>query len=82
MLQIRAIGLALLVVPGVLAAQTFRVEKYTIGGEGGTLLHRAATDPKIKDKIGYLYMAALGRPPTPAEKKVAEVAWQNHRGDV
>ena len=36
MLQIRAIGLALLVVPGVLAAQTFRVEKYTIGGEGGT----------------------------------------------
>ena len=36
MLQIRAIGLALLVVPGVLAAQTFKVEKYTIGGEGGT----------------------------------------------
>jgi len=36
MLQIRLIGLALLVVPGVLAAQTFKVEKYTIGGEGGT----------------------------------------------
>ena len=27
------------------------------------------------------YMAALSRPPTAAEKKVAEVAWQNHRGD-
>ena len=36
MLQIRLIGLALLVVPGVLAAQTFKVEKFTIGGEGGT----------------------------------------------
>jgi len=36
MLQSRQIGLALLVVPGVLAAQTFKVEKYTIGGAGGT----------------------------------------------
>jgi len=34
--QIRALVLALLAVPGVLAAQTFKVEKYTIGGEGGT----------------------------------------------
>jgi len=34
--QIRSITLALLAIPGVLAAQTFKVEKYTIGGEGGT----------------------------------------------
>ncbi len=53
-----------------------------ISGEGGTMLHRVATDPKVKDKIGYLYMAALGRGPTKAEKDVAEVAWKNHRGDA
>ena len=34
--QIRSIVLALLAMPGVLAAQTFKVEKYTIGGDGGT----------------------------------------------
>ncbi|HEY2378716.1 MAG TPA: hypothetical protein VGH98_22230 [Gemmatimonadaceae bacterium] len=34
--QIRALALALLALPGVLAAQTFKVEKYTTGGEGGT----------------------------------------------
>ena len=34
--QIRSIVLALLAIPGVLAAQTFKVEKYTIGGDGGT----------------------------------------------
>ena len=28
--------LTLLAAPGVLAAQTFKVEKFTIGGEGGT----------------------------------------------
>src|SRR5262249_43222608 len=35
-----------------------------VSGEGGTLLHRVATDGKIKDKIGYLYLAALGRSPS------------------
>lgn len=34
--QIRALMLALLAVPGVLAAQTFKVEKFSTGGEGGT----------------------------------------------
>jgi DNA-binding beta-propeller fold protein YncE len=34
--QMRAIALALLTVPGVLAAQTFKVEKFSTGGEGGT----------------------------------------------
>ena len=34
--QIRALAVVLLAVPGVLAAQTFRVEKFTTGGEGGT----------------------------------------------
>ncbi len=52
-----------------------------ISGEAGTMLHRAATDPKIKDKVGYLYMAALGRPPTKQEKDIAGLAWKNHRGD-
>jgi hypothetical protein len=53
-----------------------------ISGESGTMLHRVATDPKIKDKIGYLYMAALGRPASAAETKVAKVAWANHKGDA
>jgi hypothetical protein len=52
-----------------------------ISGEAGTMLHRVATDAKIKDKVGYLYMAALGRPPTSVEKKIAQAAWTNHRGD-
>ncbi len=52
-----------------------------ISGEAGTMLHRVATDPKIKDKVGYLYMAALGRPPTKQEKDIATLAWKNHRGD-
>lgn len=34
--QIRVLALALLALPGVLAAQTFKVEKFTTGGEGGT----------------------------------------------
>jgi DNA-binding beta-propeller fold protein YncE len=34
--QIRALALALLALPSLLAAQTFKVEKFTTGGEGGT----------------------------------------------
>ena len=34
--RIRVIMLALVALPSALAAQTFKVEKFTIGGEGGT----------------------------------------------
>ena len=34
--QIRPLALALLALPSLLAAQTFKVEKFTTGGEGGT----------------------------------------------
>ena len=34
--QIRSLALVLLAIPGVLAAQTFKVEKFSTGGEGGT----------------------------------------------
>jgi hypothetical protein len=53
-----------------------------ISGEAGTMLHRVATDPKIKDKIGYMYMAALSRAPTGEELKIAKRAWENHRNDA
>jgi hypothetical protein len=47
----------------------------------GTLLQQLASDAKIKDKIGYLYMAALGRQPTAQEKTMLTVAWKNHGGN-
>ena len=34
--MLRMIALALFAAPAILAAQTFKVTKYTIGGEGGT----------------------------------------------
>ncbi len=48
----------------------------------GTLLHHVIGDAKIKDKIGYLYMAALGRQPTAAEKNVLSAAWKNNGGNA
>ncbi len=50
--------------------------------EKGTLLAEVARDAKIKDKIGYLYLAALGRQPTAAEKSVLTTAWKNHGGNT
>jgi hypothetical protein len=53
-------------------------------GEPGSLLHRVANDPKLKDtdKIRYLYMAALSRPPSSSETKIAQQAWVAHKGNT
>jgi hypothetical protein len=48
----------------------------------GTLLEHVARDAKIKDKIGYLYMAALGRLPTATEKNVISAAVKSHGGNT
>ncbi len=48
----------------------------------GTLLEQVASDRKLKDKIGYLYLAALGRQPTATEKSVLTTAWKNHGGNT
>jgi hypothetical protein len=53
-----------------------------LSGEPGTTLHRVATDPKIKNKVDYLYLAVLGRPATAEEENVAKAAWKNQRGDA
>src|SRR5262249_51777065 len=48
----------------------------------GTLLQQVASDAKIKDKVGHLYMAALGRLPTSAEKNMINTALRNHGGNT
>jgi hypothetical protein len=53
-----------------------------VSAEKGSMLYRVGTDEKIKDKIGYLYVAALSRRPTKDELTTWTVALKNNKGDA